>query len=260
MSCRVCVTSYSAARLRCPRCAAPETDDAGQGTPASGSEPTAQPPLVTIAAVAACLVMLAAFVSTVASASTTGTGTAGTGGQALPRHTGVPTTTRESTDKPEPSRVDPGESSRAAAASQMAALSQLFAAMKASRVKVTNALALVSSCQSLDIAVSALAEASDERADQRSQVRRLELDNVDRDGSLAAALFAAMDHSQRADVAYTQWGRAVRERGCGRAPTTDRTNGNNESRLATAAKQQVIARWNAVAPGYGYATLTETDI
>ena len=156
-----------------------------------------------------------------------------------------------------PSPVD----TRAQAVSQAQRVQQLLISMQSSRRTLAAAMQNVQSCTQVSAAVSDLNQVTQERADQLATANGLVVDQLPGGQGLKDALAAALSASQQADAAYARWaGAAVGQCGARPPANSDKQQGDQYSKQATASKQTVIQAWNQIAGDYDLPSLQEAQI
>ncbi|MFI1188835.1 hypothetical protein [Streptomyces californicus] len=148
---------------------------------------------------------------------------------------------------------------------QAEALDKLLADSNNSRATVISAVEKIRSCKDLDAANTDLRDAAQQRRDLVTRLDGLTVDDLPRRDELVAALNRAWKASAAADEHYANWARqADRSKGVckgGKARSTNETaKANQQSGVATQAKREASALWNAIAVKYGLTKHTYTEL
>ncbi|MFF5773535.1 hypothetical protein ACFY8V_00565 [Streptomyces californicus] len=148
---------------------------------------------------------------------------------------------------------------------QAEALDKLLADSNNSRATVISAVEKIRSCKDLDAANTDLRDAARERRDLVTRLDGLTVDELPRQAELVAALNRAWKASAAADEHYAAWARqAKKSKGVckgGKARSTNETaKANQQSGVATQAKREASALWNAIAVKYGLTKHTYTEL
>ncbi|MFE7053685.1 hypothetical protein ACFVAO_00530 [Streptomyces californicus] len=148
---------------------------------------------------------------------------------------------------------------------QAEALDKLLADSNNSRATVISAVEKIRSCKDLDAANTDLRDAAQQRRDLVTRLDGLTVDELPRQAELVAALNRAWKASAAADEHYAAWARqAKKSKGVckgGKARSTNETaKANQQSGVATQAKREASALWNAIAVKYGLTKHTYTEL
>ncbi|GAA1972602.1 hypothetical protein GCM10009738_57460 [Kitasatospora viridis] len=154
-------------------------------------------------------------------------------------------------------------SAGANAQSEATALDALLTKGESAKAPIGSAVAQVDSCPA-KADVDSAAQVFDSGAQQRDQLlatlTTLNVADVPGGADAVASLKTAWQTSADIDRAYAAWARSVSAGGCGgsaHAPDTpDKQKADQLNPQATQAKQDFVAKWNALAPAYGLASRT----
>lgn len=139
---------------------------------------------------------------------------------------------------------------------QAEALDKLLADSNNSRAAVISAVEKIKSCKDLDQANTDLKDAAQQRRDLVTRLEGLTLDQLPRHQALNSSLTKAWKASAAADDHYAAWARQAKKNKSvckgGQAKSTGETaRANEQSGVATKAKQEASGLWNAIAGKYG---------
>lgn len=138
------------------------------------------------------------------------------------------------------------------------ALDALLTQGEAAKSPIGSAVAQVQSCPA-KADIDSAAQIFDSAAQQRDQLlaalAKLNLADLPGGADAAASLKTAWQDSSQIDRSYAAWARTVSAQGCGGANTAPSTPDEQQADAlnpqATQAKQDFVAKWNALAAGYG---------
>lgn len=165
-----------------------------------------------------------------------------------------PTTTTPTTE----AAADPGKP-------QAEALDKLLADSNNSRAAVISAVEKIKSCKDLDRANADLKGAAQQRRDLVTRLEGLTLDQLPQHEALNSSLTKAWKASAAADEHYATWARQAKKNKSvckgGQARSTNETaRANQQSGVATKAKQEASGLWNAIAGKYGLTKHTPVEL
>ncbi|MEW2067897.1 hypothetical protein [Streptomyces sp. NPDC007346] len=148
---------------------------------------------------------------------------------------------------------------------QAEALDKLLADSNNSRAAVISAVEKIKSCTDLDQANTDLKDAAQQRRDLVTRLEALTLDELPKHEALNSSLTRAWKASAAADEHYATWARQAKKnkKVCkgGEARSTDATaRANEQSGVATKAKQEASELWNAIAGKYGLTKHTPVEL
>ncbi|MFJ4969111.1 hypothetical protein [Streptomyces sp. NPDC088755] len=148
---------------------------------------------------------------------------------------------------------------------QAEALDKLLADSNDSRAAVISAVEKIKSCKDLDRANTDLRGAAQQRRDLVTRLEGLSLDRLPRHEALNSSLTRAWKASAAADEHYATWARQAKKNKnvCkgGQARSTNETaRANQQSGVATAAKQEASGLWNTIAEKYGLTKHTPVEL
>ncbi|MFD8616344.1 hypothetical protein [Streptomyces sp. NPDC059513] len=148
---------------------------------------------------------------------------------------------------------------------QAEALDKLLADSNNSRAAVISAVEKIKSCKDLDQADTDLKGAAQQRRDLVTRLEGLTLDQLPQHEALNASLTRAWKASAAADDHYAAWARQAKKSKhvCkdGQARSTRETSrANEQSGVATKAKQEASGLWNAIAGKYGLTKHTPVEL
>ncbi|MDX3377054.1 hypothetical protein PV390_21915 [Streptomyces sp. ME02-6991-2A] len=154
--------------------------------------------------------------------------------------------------------VDPGKP-------QAEALDKLLADSNNSRAAVISAVEKIRSCKDLDQANTDLKGAAQQRRDLVTRLEGLTLDQLPQHEALNSSLTRAWKASAAADEHYATWARQAKKNKSvckgGQARSTKETaRGNEQSGVATKAKQEASGLWNTIAAKYGLTKHTPVEL
>ncbi|MFC9029788.1 hypothetical protein [Streptomyces arboris] len=154
--------------------------------------------------------------------------------------------------------VDPGKP-------QAEALDKLLADSNNSRAAVISAVEKIRSCKDLDQANTDLKGAAQQRRDLVTRLEGLTLDQLPQHEALNSSLTRAWKASAAADDHYATWARQAKKNKSvckgGQARSTKETaRGNEQSGVATKAKQEASGLWNTIAAKYGLTKHTPVEL
>jgi len=148
---------------------------------------------------------------------------------------------------------------------QAEALDKLLADSNNSRAAVISAVEKIKSCKDLDQANTDLKGAAQQRRDLVTRLEGLTLDELPQHAALNSSLARAWKASAAADEHYASWARQAKKgksvcKG-GQARSTDETaRANQQSGVATKAKQEASGLWNTIAEKYGLTKHTPVEL
>ncbi|MEW2189586.1 hypothetical protein [Streptomyces microflavus] len=148
---------------------------------------------------------------------------------------------------------------------QAEALDKLLADSNNSRAAVISAVEKIKSCKDLDQADTDLKGAAQQRRDLVTRLEGLTLDELPQHAALNSSLTRAWKASAAADDHYAAWARqAKKNKGVckgGQARSTNETaRANQQSGVATKAKQEASGLWNSIAEKYGLTKHTPVEL
>ncbi|MBT2424269.1 hypothetical protein J7F02_00710 [Streptomyces sp. ISL-112] len=148
---------------------------------------------------------------------------------------------------------------------QAEALGKLLADSNNSRAAVISAVEKIKSCKDLNQANTDLKDAAQQRRDLVTRLEGLTLDQLPQHEALNSALTRAWKASAAADEHYATWARQAKKQKhvCkgGQARSTDETaRANQQSGVATEAKQEASGLWNTIAEKYGLTKHTPVEL
>ncbi|MEU0162479.1 hypothetical protein ABZ154_27640 [Streptomyces sp. NPDC006261] len=148
---------------------------------------------------------------------------------------------------------------------QAEALDKLLADSNNSRAAVISAVEKIKSCKNLDQANTDLKGAAQQRRDLVTRLEALTLDQLPQHEALNSSLTRAWKASAAADEHYATWARQAKKQKhvCkgGQARSTNETaRANQQSGVATKAKQEASGLWNAIAEKYGLTKHTPVEL
>ncbi|WP_326704211.1 hypothetical protein [Streptomyces cyaneofuscatus] len=148
---------------------------------------------------------------------------------------------------------------------QAEALDKLLADSNNSRAAVISAVEKIKSCKDLDRANADLKGAAQQRRDLVTRLEGLTLDQLPRHEALNSSLTRAWKASAAADEHYATWARQAKKNKSvckgGQARSTNETaRANQQSGVATKAKQEASGLWNAIAGKYGLTKHTPVEL
>ncbi|CAM5500730.1 putative protein OS=Streptomyces microflavus OX=1919 GN=G3I39_05315 PE=4 SV=1 [Streptomyces microflavus] len=148
---------------------------------------------------------------------------------------------------------------------QAEALDKLLADSNNSRAAVISAVEKIKSCKDLDQADTDLKGAAQQRRDLVTRLEGLTLDKLPQHAALNSSLTRAWKASAAADEHYATWARQAKKNKnvCkgGQARSTNETaRANQQSGVATKAKQEASGLWNSIAEKYGLTKHTPVEL
>ncbi|MYX15706.1 hypothetical protein GTY67_20325 [Streptomyces sp. SID8374] len=148
---------------------------------------------------------------------------------------------------------------------QAEALDKLLADSNNSRAAVISAVEKIKSCKDLDQANTDLRDAAQQRRDLVTRLEGLTLDRLPQHEALNSSLTRAWRASAAADEHYATWARQAKKnksvcKGGQARSTRETARANEQSGVATKAKQEASGLWNAIAEKYGLTKHTPVEL